>query len=108
MLDVNVFDSMRIGLASADKIREWSHGEVIVPSSRNVTDSSVSVSSDLLAIGNVTAVSTSAFVTKVLSVIAAALKLLVLRSDVSEWDILSWQHRCHIYGTSRVYPHEWA
>ena len=29
MLDVNIFDSMRIGLASPDKIREWSFGEVI-------------------------------------------------------------------------------
>jgi len=29
MLDVNIFDSMRIGLASPDKIRQWSYGEVI-------------------------------------------------------------------------------
>ena len=35
MLDVNVFDSMRIGLASADKIREWSHGEVKKPETIN-------------------------------------------------------------------------
>ena len=26
MLDVNIFDSMRVGLASPEKIREWSHG----------------------------------------------------------------------------------
>ena len=35
MLDVNVFDSMRIGLASAEKIREWSHGEVKKPETIN-------------------------------------------------------------------------
>lgn len=35
MLDVNVFDSMRIGLASADKIREWSYGEVKKPETIN-------------------------------------------------------------------------
>jgi len=35
MLDVNVFDSMRIGLASPDKIREWSHGEVKKPETIN-------------------------------------------------------------------------
>lgn len=28
MLDVNEFDSMRIGLASPEQILEWSHGEV--------------------------------------------------------------------------------
>jgi len=31
MLDVNIFDSMRIGLASPDKILQWSHGEVKKP-----------------------------------------------------------------------------
>ena len=35
MLDVNVFDSMRIGLASPEKIREWSHGEVKKPETIN-------------------------------------------------------------------------
>ena len=35
MLDVNIFDSMRIGLASAEKIREWSYGEVKKPETIN-------------------------------------------------------------------------
>ena len=35
MLDVNVFDSMRVGLASPAKIREWSHGEVKKPETIN-------------------------------------------------------------------------
>ena len=35
MLDVNKFDSMRIGLASPDKIREWSYGEVTKPETIN-------------------------------------------------------------------------
>lgn len=35
MLDVNLFDSMRIGLASPDKIRQWSHGEVKKPETIN-------------------------------------------------------------------------
>ncbi len=35
MLDVNVFDSMRIGLASPEKIRQWSHGEVKKPETIN-------------------------------------------------------------------------
>ena len=35
MLDVNNFDSMRIGLASPEKIREWSYGEVKRPETIN-------------------------------------------------------------------------
>ena len=35
MLDVNEFDSMRIGLASPEKILEWSHGEVTKPETIN-------------------------------------------------------------------------
>ena len=35
LLDVNNFDSMRIGLASPDKIREWSYGEVTKPETIN-------------------------------------------------------------------------
>ena len=35
MLDVNFFDEMRIGLATADDIRQWSHGEVKKPETIN-------------------------------------------------------------------------
>ncbi len=35
MLDVNFFDELRIGLATADSIREWSHGEVKKPETIN-------------------------------------------------------------------------
>ncbi len=35
MLDVNFFDELRIGLASADNIRTWSHGEVKKPETIN-------------------------------------------------------------------------
>ena len=35
MLDVNEFDSMQIGLASPEKIRAWSHGEVTKPETIN-------------------------------------------------------------------------
>ncbi|ACZ29660.1 DNA-directed RNA polymerase, beta' subunit [Xylanimonas cellulosilytica DSM 15894] len=35
MLDVNVFDELRIGLATADDIRAWSHGEVKKPETIN-------------------------------------------------------------------------
>ena len=35
MLDVNFFDQLRIGLATAESIREWSHGEVKKPETIN-------------------------------------------------------------------------
>ncbi len=35
MLDVNFFDELRIGLASAEDIRQWSHGEVKKPETIN-------------------------------------------------------------------------
>ncbi len=35
MLDVNFFDELRIGLATADAIRAWSHGEVKKPETIN-------------------------------------------------------------------------
>lgn len=35
MLDVNFFDELRIGLATADSIRAWSHGEVKKPETIN-------------------------------------------------------------------------
>ena len=35
MFELNTFDSMQIGLASPEKIREWSHGEVKKPETIN-------------------------------------------------------------------------
>ena len=35
MLDVNFFDELRIGLATAEHIRAWSHGEVKKPETIN-------------------------------------------------------------------------
>ena len=35
MLDVNFFDELRIGLATAENIRNWSHGEVKKPETIN-------------------------------------------------------------------------
>ena len=35
MLDVNFFDQLQIGLATAEDIRAWSHGEVKKPETIN-------------------------------------------------------------------------
>ena len=34
-MEFNVFESIKIGIASPDKIREWSHGEVKKPETIN-------------------------------------------------------------------------
>ena len=35
MIEINSFDAMQISLASPEKIREWSHGEVTKPETIN-------------------------------------------------------------------------
>ena len=35
MVEINNFDAIQIGLASPEKIREWSHGEVLKPETIN-------------------------------------------------------------------------
>lgn len=71
MLDVNNFEYMNIGLASPDKIRSWSFGEVKKPETINYrtlnlkrTACSANAFSDRLRTGNVIAASTSGFVIK--------------------------------------------
>ena len=75
MLDVNNFDSMRIGLASPDKIRSWSYGEVKKPETINYRTLKPEKDGlfcerilDQQMTGNVIAVNTNVFVIKVLFV----------------------------------------
>lgn len=81
MIDVNKFESMQIGLASPDKIRSWSYGEVKKPETINYR--TLKPEKDGLfderifgptRITNVRAESTSVFVTRESFVIVAALK----------------------------------
>ena len=73
------FDAIKIGLASPEKIMEWSRGEVTKPETINYrtlkpekTDCSVRESSGLVRTGSVIAVNIKRFVIKVLSATAAA------------------------------------
>ena len=75
------FDAIKIGLASPEKIREWSHGEVKKPETINYrtlkpekTACSASGSSDRARTGNATAESTKKSAIRALSATAAALK----------------------------------
>ena len=42
MIDVNKFEALKIGIASPDKIREWSYGEVKKPETINYIKKEVS------------------------------------------------------------------
>ena len=74
------FDAIKIGLASPDKILEWSHGEVKKPETINYRTLKPekdglfceSGSSDPARTGSVIVVNTRRFVTKVLSATDAA------------------------------------
>ena len=72
---------MKIGLASPEKIRSWSFGEVKKPETINYRTLKPEKDglfceriSDLLKIGNVVVVSTNVYATKVWYVIDVALK----------------------------------
>ncbi len=71
MLDVNNFEYMKIGLASPDKIRSWSRGEVKKPETINYRTLkpekeglSVRKFSDQRKIGSVIAANINAFAIK--------------------------------------------
>jgi hypothetical protein len=64
VLDVNFFDELRIGLATADDIRQWSHGEVKKPETINYRT--------LKPTGSATAASTSGSASRASSASAAA------------------------------------
>ena len=81
MLDVNMFDQLKIGLATADQIRMWSHGEVKKPETINYRTLRPEKEglfcekiSDQPATGSVTAVSTSESASRALFVSVAVLK----------------------------------
>ena len=81
MIDVNNFHYMKIGLASPEKIRSWSYGEVKKPETINYrtlkpekTVFSVKEYLDQPKIGNVVAVNTNVYAIKVWSVIDVVLK----------------------------------
>ena len=81
MIDVNNFHYMKIGLASPEKIRSWSYGEVKKPETINYRTLkpekmvfSVREFLDLRKTGNVVVVSTNVYATKVWYVTDVALK----------------------------------
>ena len=109
MLDVNNFESMRIGLASPEQIRTWSYGEVKKPETINYR--TLKPERDGLfcerIFGPTIAVNTKEFVIKVSSAISAALKLPAPKFVVTVWVISNWLHLFLISGTLRVSRAGW-
>ena len=82
MIDNNVFDSIKIGLASPEQIRAWSYGEVKKPETINYRTLKPEREglfceriSDLQRTGSATAESTRESALRAKSATAAALKL---------------------------------
>ena len=86
------FDAIQIGLASPEKIREWSRGEVKKPETINYR--TLKPEKD-------------GFVIKVLSATAVVLKLPKPAFVGSVWDISSLQLRYPISGTSKEFHPVW-
>lgn len=108
------FDAIKIGLASPEKIREWSRGEVKKPETINYRtlkpekdglfcEKIFGPSKDW----NVIVVNIRKSVTKALSATDAALRLQKQAFVESVWDTLSLLLRYPISGTLRVFRHVW-
>ena len=109
------FDAIRIGLASPEKIMEWSRGEVTKPETINYR--TLKPEKDGLFCErifgpskdwSVTAVSIKRSVTKVLYVTGAGLKSQSQACAVSVWDTLLLRLLYHISGILREFPAAWA
>ena len=108
------FDAIKIGLASPEKIREWSRGEVKKPETINYRTLKPEKDGlfcerylDRAKTGNVIVVNIRKSVTKALSATDAALRLQKQAFVESVWDTLSLLLRYPISGTLRVSRHVW-
>ena len=107
------FDAIKIGLASPEKILEWSHGEVKKPETINYRTlkpekDGLKEFSDQARTGSATVVNIKKSDIKVLSVTAAALRLQKPASAVSAWVISSLQLRFPTSGISREFRAAWV
>lgn len=108
------FDAIKIGLASPEKIREWSRGEVKKPETINYR--TLKPEKDGLFCEKIFGPSKDwechcgnirKSVTKALSATDAALRLQKQAFVESVWDTLSLLLRYPISGTLRVFRHVW-
>lgn len=115
MLDVNNFESMRIGLASPEQIRTWSYGEVKKPETINYR--TLKPERDGLFCERIFGPTKDwechcgkykrIRYKMVSSAISAALKLPAPKFVVTVWVISNWLHLFLISGTLRVSRAGW-
>ena len=110
MFDLTDFDALQIGLASPEKILEWSHGEVKKPETINYrtlkpekTVCTANAFSDRQKTGSATADAISAAAIKESSATSAASKSRGRKSAVNVWDISSLPFPFPISGISRAF-----
>ena len=107
------FDAIKIGLASPEKIREWSRGEVLKPEPINYRtlkpekDGLFCELSDRARTGRAPEVNKRKSVIKAESATDAALRLPRLPFVESVWDTLSLLLLFPISGISRVFRPVW-
>ena len=115
MLDINNFDAIRIGLASSEKIRAWSSGEVTKPETINYR--TLKPEKDGLFCERIFGPTKDWECycgkykrVRYKGIICERCGVEVTRSKVrrERMGILTWRHLSHIYGFSRACHLEWA
>lgn len=114
-MEFNVFESIKIGLASPEQILEWSHGEVKKPETINYR--TLKPERDGLfcerilgrpRTGNAIVENINVCVTKEKFVTSAASKSPVPKSEESGWVTSNWRRLCRISGILREFLPVWA
>lgn len=115
MFELNKLNSIKVGLASPETIRSWSHGEVKKPETINYRSQKpepdglfCEKSLDLAKIMNVIAVNIRNHVIKVLSAKNVVLKLLQKLLDVNVWVILNLLLLALIFGILKAFLLAWV
>ena len=109
------FEAIKIGLASSEKIRSWSFGEVRKPETINYRTFKperracfVQKYLVLLRIMNVFVVNIRDLSTGELCAKNVGLKLPFQELEESGWVTSSWLHQWHTYGFSNLFLPEWV
>ena len=115
MIDVNKIDAIKIGIASPDKIREWSYGEVKKPETINYR--TLKPERDGLFCEKIFGPTRDFECScgkykriKYKNIICDRCGVEVTRSAVrreKEWDILNLQAQFHIFGSLRAFHLVW-
>ena len=115
MIDVSKFKGIKISIASPEKIRSWSYGEVKKPETINYR--TLKPERDGLFCEKIFGPTKDFECScgkykrlryKYVFLIDVVYKLLVLKLDVKEWDILNLLHLALTFGSLKVFHLKWA